>query len=168
MGRYRAFVLFIALALFAACAKSAKENHNAPATSPSSGNTNSNPAQVDNRLLQEIQTGTLDSVRQLLDSGANVNGATESGVTPLMNASGMGNKEVVQLLIARGANVNARTPGNFTALMQAALVGQTEIIKVLLDAGADPGVKDTGGKTAQTYAEERGNKEIVALLKNKK
>jgi ankyrin repeat protein len=168
MGRYRVFVLFIAMATLAGCAKPAQNNHNARATNQSSANSSAGAAQPDNTLLREVNAGNVDGVRQLIDNGANVNGTNEVGVTPLMNASGIGNKEIVELLIAKGANVNARSSGNYTALMQAALVGQTEIVKLLLDAGADPTVKDIAGKSAQTYAEEKGHKEIAAMLKNKK
>jgi ankyrin repeat protein len=62
------------------------------------------------------------AVRRLVEAGAEVNAASNSGVTPLMNAAGMGNKEAVELLIKKGADVNHRTSGNYTALMQAALV----------------------------------------------
>ncbi len=170
MRRLRIIIPFIALGLLAGCSKPAQNNQNTTAANQPPVNAAATPTPGDNTppLLREINAGNTDAVRQLIDSGANVNAASETGVTPLMNAAGMGNKEVVQLLLARGAEVNAKTTGNYTALMQAALVGQTEIVKILLDAGADPSVKDIGGRSALTYAEDKGNKEIIALLKNRK
>jgi ankyrin repeat protein len=105
--------------------------------------------------------------KQLIEAGADVNSQNNSGVTPLMNAAGMGNKEAVELLIQKGADVNHRTSGNYTPLMQAALVGQMEMVKILLDAGADPSVKDAGGRTATAYAEEQNHQDIAQLIKQK-
>src|SRR5689334_23414395 len=153
MRRYRVYILLIALATFAACTNPPRNNQNAPSANRAASNTSASGAPNDEALLREVNASNTEAVRQLVDSGANVNSKNESGVTPLMNASGMGNKEIVELLLAKGADVNAKTPGNYTALMQAALVGQTEIVKILLDAGADPSVKDVAGKTAQNYAE---------------
>jgi ankyrin repeat protein len=103
----------------------------------------------------------------LVEAGADINAASDSGVTPLMNAAGTGNKEAVEFLIQKGADVNHRTSGNYTPLMQAALVGQLEIVKILLDAGADPTVKDTGGRTAIAYAEDQKHDDIVQLIEQK-
>lgn len=168
MGRYRVYILLIATAAFAACTNPPHNNQNARSANQASSNTAVSVVPNDIALLNEVNAGNTEGVRQMVENGANVNSKNESGVTPLMNASGMGNKEIVELLLAKGADVNAKTPGNYTALMQAALVGQTEIARLLLAAGADPSVKDVAGKTAQNYAEEKGHKEIAALLRQKK
>lgn len=119
-------------------------------------------------LIGATQRNDDAAVRKLLDEGADVNSKTDTGVTALMAASGIGNKEIVELLLARGADVNLKTPGNYTALMSAALVGQSEIVRVLLDAGADPTVKDIGGRTAAAYAKEKGHQDIVDMLSSRK
>lgn len=45
-----------------------------------------------------------DSVRLLLDSGADPNSRQQVGYTPLMGAAGAGREDLVELLLARGAD----------------------------------------------------------------
>ena len=64
--------------------------------------------------------GDIETVKQHLASGADVNVKGYRGWTPLHMAAGEGNKEIVELLIANGADVNAKndrghTPLNFTS-----------------------------------------------------
>lgn len=167
MTRTLAVVSLLGILLLSACSKATKTeprnaNQAAEAQSPAA-TTAANEARV-SPLLNAVNSGSTEEVRQLLASGADVNAANEVGVTPLMNAAGMGNKDMVQMLLAKGANVNAMTTGKYTALMSAALTGQTEIVKMLLDAGADPKVADVSGKTAAKYAEGQEHKELAQLL----
>jgi ankyrin repeat protein len=50
---------------------------------------------------------SLESVKLLIDAGADVNTAQTAGYTPLHQAAAGGKKEVVLLLLERGANPNA-------------------------------------------------------------
>ncbi|MEK6320525.1 MAG: ankyrin repeat domain-containing protein [Acidobacteriota bacterium] len=156
-------VLLLLLAFFlGACSNSSTANKNSAAPQPS---LEAKDIEGNSALLRAVNSGDTVEVRRLVEAGADVNTASNSGVTPLMNAAGMGNKEAVELLIQKGADVNHRTSGNYTPLMQAALVGQTEIVKILLDAGADPSVKDAGGRTAITYAQEQKHEDLAQLIK---
>ena len=51
--------------------------------------------------------GHIESVRALLDLGANVNAQTKAGATPLHLAARSGNATTVALLVASGADVDA-------------------------------------------------------------
>jgi ankyrin repeat protein len=96
---------------------------------------------VDDYQRVEIKTplnwaahnGHLETVRLLLDHGAQL-GATDRSVrTPLMNAALMGHVEVVKLLLARGASVNRRNDHG-TALMMADAAGVIVIVEFLKDS----------------------------------
>jgi len=58
-------------------------------------------------LQAAASSADLDSVRLLLDHGADPNTHAGNGFTALMNAASSGNIEMVRLLIARKADVNA-------------------------------------------------------------
>lgn len=80
----------------------------------------------------------LDTVRLLLDKGANVGAVLESdNTTVLHNAIGGNKKSVIELLIARGAQVDALSRDGFTPLHEAARSGYAEAASTLLDHGAD-------------------------------
>ena len=49
--------------------------------------------------------GHIEVVKLLLENGADVTIATESGITPLNSASGGGHVEVVKLLLEKGADL---------------------------------------------------------------
>ena len=67
----------------------------------------------------------METVKLLLDHGAQVNVKNERGFT-----------EVVRLLIAAGADLKAKTADGETILDWAAKLGQTAIVKELKEAGA--------------------------------
>ena len=85
---------------------------------------------------------TPHSVRALLDAGADANGASADGNTPLMGAARAGHLAVVHLLLERSANVNATTGNGWTALMAAIEAKNLEVVAALLKSGADPNDRD--------------------------
>jgi ankyrin repeat protein len=62
------------------------------------------------------ETDVLDAVRTLLDAGAEVNDATETGDTALHAAAAAGMTTVIQLLADRGAQLDARNKNGQTPL----------------------------------------------------
>ena len=67
----------------------------------------------------------------LLDAGADVDGVTSEGVTPLMCAAAFGEMESVRLLLARGADPNRRDDKSFSAADCASEKGNDEIAAFL-------------------------------------
>ena len=57
------------------------------------------------------QFSQLESVKQHLAAGTDVNAKDEDGETPLHVAMGYGNKEIIEFFIAKGADVNAKDNG---------------------------------------------------------
>ena len=119
---------------------------------------------------QAIRRGDVDTVRQLLDAGADINFKDQHGQTGLMLAAMRGHVDVVRLLVERGAELNVTAKYTLSALMLGVINGHTEIVRILADAGADTAIRGTGapgfyGKTALDLAEAAGRKEIVSILK---
>ncbi len=80
--------------------------------------------------------GDINTVKTLLDQGADVNETFDS-LTPLMRASEGGHIEVVKMLLDRGADINAKSNIGRTALSIAANKGHINIVNILLERGAD-------------------------------
>ncbi|RXH67679.1 hypothetical protein DVH24_027826 [Malus domestica] len=115
------------------------------------------------RLMYMANEGDLDAIRELIDSGTNVNFTDIDGRTALHVAACQGQTDVVQLLLQRGAEVDPRdcwgsTVSNFTAnfvtflhsvvtltdlfveqpLADAIYYKNDDVIKLLEDYGAKP------------------------------
>jgi cytohesin len=58
-------------------------------------------------LMFAVRKGTLDTVRELLNAGADVNGTRPDGATPLLVAIVNGHEDLVDLLLEKGADPNA-------------------------------------------------------------
>jgi len=82
--------------------------------------------------------GHLDTVRLLIDRGANLQTTGQHAVTPLMMAAAAPRPDpaIVELLIERGADLEARDEAGRTALDWAMLHGETPAVRVLRNAGA--------------------------------
>lgn len=93
----------------------------------------------------------LTMVDLLITNGANVNAASDRGVTPLISAVQWGHLGAVELLLSKGADVNAATTNGYTALMIAAGDDNVEAVKSLLKA--KPNLNARGGKLGQTALE---------------
>ncbi|XP_037422746.1 ankyrin-3-like [Triticum dicoccoides] len=87
-------------------------------------------------LLCAMFGGSLDTIRYLLDHGANPDKVVGDRFTPLHHAAGMGDREMVELLLTKGASVDSVSVSG-TPLHIAAFRGQDEAMKVLLENNAD-------------------------------
>ena len=117
-------------------------------------------------LMQAVLYGDLDSVRLLLQQGADPNIRNEVGATAIMWA--VDDLEKTRLLIEHGADVNARSNDARTPLLIAAgLFGNTDIIKLLLDRGADLAAKSptvNGYATVLSEASRVGDESLLRML----
>lgn len=75
--------------------------------------------------------GFIDSVRVLVDRGADTNIVDEQGNLPLHLAAREGHLEVVQLLIGRTANPQTRNGLGYTARQLAFLNGRMDTVKYI-------------------------------------
>jgi uncharacterized protein len=116
---------------------------------------------VDQTWHDAIVRGDVESVRQLLRSGTDVDARDRYGQTALMLAAHHGHLEIVELLLAAGADLDVTAKYHLTALMLAIVAGHAEVARTLARAGADRRVEGSGapgfaGKTAYDLAVARG------------
>jgi ankyrin repeat protein len=119
-------------------------------------------------LMGAARKGYLAVARALIDAGADVNAATESGWTALHGAVSEGQISMAELLITHGADVNARAEGGLTPLHTAITYedrGHTAMVKLLVASGAGLRKLCDNNHTAWGLAQDR-NPELAAFLKN--
>ena len=100
------------------------------------------------------RSGHPDTIRVLLENGADPNAATPTGkVTPLHRAAYMGHTDCVELLLERGADPGLTDSDGMTALHKAAERNKTECFRALRNSASEAimCVKDLKGKTAKDY-----------------
>jgi ankyrin repeat protein len=121
-------------------------------------------------LVDAIRSGDAGAVGRLATAEA-VNAAGPSGVTPLMVAAVLGDREIVARLLAAGAAVDATDDRGFTALFHGCYNpdedrGHPEVVELLLAAGADKEARIGFGVRPLMYAAGNGEAGVVqALLK---
>lgn len=92
----------------------------------------------------------INTVKFLLDAGADPNRVNSRGVSTLMNVLILEQYETAELLLKYGADVNAIDEQGYTSLMLAAQKGNETMIKFLLKNGADKHIKNKDGLDAVT------------------
>lgn len=76
-----------------------------------------------------------ESVRVMLDAGADVNASSHAGFTPLLDAAQNGDREIVEMLLADGADASASLDDGQTAA-DLALARGHEAVASLLSGGS--------------------------------
>ncbi len=108
-------------------------------------------------------TATVETVQQLIQNGADVNGRDSAGKTPLHWAGGADPAVIVALLQA-GADVNAVDSLNRAPIHFVTATGSAESITILLNAGADVNARTANDWTPLHGVAKFGAPENVALL----
>ena len=118
------------------------------------------------RLYKAAENGNIETVKQLIENGVNVNAENKSGSFALNAAAFKNNHEMIQLLINNGADINSRNRGLDTPLICATKYsnGDKNTVKMLLDAGSDLDAVDEDGKTALDYALKKDQTAAIELL----
>ena len=118
-------------------------------------------------LTAAVGSGKTESVKFLLEKGANPNSAPnigKNGWTCIMEAVEQGHIEILKLLVQNSANLNAPDKEGRTPLMIAAKEGQLEIAKVLISSGAQLNIQNKDSGTALMWAAYEGHHDVVKLL----
>ena len=87
-------------------------------------------------LIKAVKRGDIDSIQRIIESGIDVNGHNDQGVTPLCIAAGKGNTQVLKVLIDAGADVNKPSLTGFAPLSWAVIAKQKKATNLLREAGA--------------------------------
>lgn len=99
-------------------------------------------------LHTAVKKNDLESLKLLLEFGANPNVLDLGYCTPLHWAATKGNVMAVKLLLESNVDPNFQDLAKSTALHEAVRKKNIEIIKLLIINGANPNLVDLGGETA--------------------
>ena len=114
-------------------------------------------------LMYAASLGSPESMRLLLEAGADPNAANDLDATPLMWCAGDAVK--VRMLLSKGAKVNVRSKlGRTPLLIAAAYDGATEAARLLIEKGADVNAADKSGISVLEQAANVNNIELARLL----
>jgi ankyrin repeat protein len=126
-----------------------------------------NDQQPDERLHYAAQDGDLDSVKELIEAGCDVNAFDHSLCkTPLHYAAAGEFLDVVELLISAGADVNAHSEADIgeTPLGDVAANCSFELAQILIKGGADPTIPGWMGISALHRASKRKKPEGLKVF----
>jgi ankyrin repeat protein len=116
------------------------------------------------QLCWAAQNGHSETIKLLIDKGAEINAVNKNNETPLHLAAQNGHSETVKLLIDKGAEINAINKNNETPLHLAAQRGHSETVKLLIDKGAEINAINKNNETPLHPAAQKGHSETVKLL----
>jgi ankyrin repeat protein len=114
-------------------------------------------------LMYAVLYGDADTVKLLLDKGADANARNDANATALMYAIDDADKTAV--LLNYGADPNARSEDGQTPLLIAtSRPGAAPVVKLLLEHNANPSMKSPTGRAPLTSAALAGAGEVLRLL----
>ncbi|KAJ9493407.1 hypothetical protein H2202_011117 [Exophiala xenobiotica] len=111
--------------------------------------------------------GSQETVKILLDKGADVNAQGGKFGNALQAASYGGHEQVVQVLLDQDADVNTHGGEYGNALQAASYGGHDQMVRLLLEKGAELETKETSGRTPLSWAATNGHEAVVRLLLEK-
>lgn len=119
---------------------------------------------MNRELIEYAEQGNTEQVRQLLQSGADINATDEQGRTAVMAATYHNHVGTVEALIQAGADINIRDHQLNNVFLYAGAEGMMEILRLAIEADADVTLTNRYGGTALIPASDRGHVEIVQEL----
>ena len=108
--------------------------------------------------------GKVETLRQLLTEGADVDGKSDAGATPLHGAATWGHRDITELLLANGADVNAKDGNGMTPLHFTANGDHKDLSVLLVEKGAAVNAKARNGWTPLHVAAIWGHTSVAMVL----
>ncbi len=118
-------------------------------------------------VLAAREMAGADVVRTLLELGADIDSADDSGDTALSLAAWRGSADVVSLLLERKAAVPVGTAKGRQILGYAVSKGLPDLFSLMVEKGADVAIQDARGRTLLHAAAEGGSVPILEILLGK-
>ena len=115
-------------------------------------------------IFKYIENRDIQSIKNYIDSGYDLNIQNEYSNTPLILATLSNKIEIVKLLLDSGADIDKQNNDGYTALILAVMYNNLEIVELLLNAGAYIDKQNNDGDTALILAAYKNNSEIVEIL----
>jgi ankyrin repeat protein len=114
-----------------------------------------------------ISVNDFHNVRQILSnqSDQTKKPVGADGISPLLVASLIGNREIGEILISNGADLSEIFHEDYTVLHIATLLEDKDYCELLIFNGANINTKTKTGKTALDFVAQNGNAEINNLLR---
>lgn len=124
------------------------------------------------QIMARLEDPWIQTVKLLIDSGANIEATDEYRGPPLVDAASYAQTNTARYLLSRGANLNARDRYGNTALIAAAcecavatMNDAYDVVELLLEKGSDVNAHSNDGTTAlMNAAGGFGGSAIVKLL----
>ncbi len=127
-------------------------------------------------LMMAALAGRIESVRLLLEAGADTNLKNEFGGTALIYAvmsNAISNQErlniIQQLHYCDASSINEQNNKGKTAFMNVSFLSHLEkqdTITLLLESGADPTIRDNENRTAADIVRSKGNEDLAKFIEN--
>lgn len=131
---------------------------------PNARNVNPRDAEGRTPLYRAVDADNAESVKWLIDHGADPNLATSRGEMPLDRALLLEYMKVAETLCDNGGSPNAITEDGLTVLATAIDRGKKGQLEFLLAHKADPNAKFQGGRTALHFAARKRDEAAAKAL----
>lgn len=119
---------------------------------------------LENNLMIAASKGLDNEIERILSKGADIDGETAEGATPLIFAVVNNHLSSVLTLLAHNPDVNIMTSNTETPLLIAVKNRNAEIAEALIRGGADVDLADKYGATPLHYAAINGSFNMADLL----
>jgi len=119
-------------------------------------------------LHTAARMGSLESVKDFVSQGADVNSEDAEHFTPLIYAAANDHIDIAAYLLGKGADPNLHSSeSGATALLLSSQMGHARIVKLLLDKGGRVNATDNLGMTPLIRAAYSCKDAIVEILLNR-
>ena len=117
-------------------------------------------------IFEYIMNGDLKSVKNLIDSGFDINTKDVGGWSPLQYATYCDHLDIVEYLISKGVDIESKDNSGITSLVRSVINNKTKLFKYLISVGTNVNTQDFNGDTPlhTNIICNNGDLEITKLL----
>ncbi len=113
------------------------------------------------RWFMAAEKGNVKIIKEMVETGFDVNVRDPDGWTALMLAALNNHKVTSSSLIKAGADLTVTDSLGMTALMAASVAGNKKLVAYMVKSGADIEQEDSAGETAEYMAEQAGHVSVA-------